>query len=259
MSDSIKDKITADLQKAKSEGQLRSERIREIVQSAVSQARAEIKEGSVEIRSLVREAVSTVIENLKDRGGEIKEDVAASIEGAIEGVSSARRDAIAKTKEEVKQLQSQIDREETQLQEEIDGALVEIEKKESDRPSNIKAAIASAIDTIKNSEEVALMQKRYAQLQAQLAVLRANLAARYGEQEGEIQQHLDEAKSWYDRTQVQAEATAETVKQKRAKFEAQLGEAGTAAAKKERQLKQRLRELWQSATELFQDKQPPRQ
>jgi len=35
------------------------------------------------------------------------------------------------------------------------------------------------------------MKKRYAQLQAQTAILRANLAARYGRYE-EVKKHLDE-------------------------------------------------------------------
>jgi hypothetical protein len=63
MSNPLKTQITEDLQKAKEEGKLRSERIREIVKSAVYQASSEVKEGSGEIRVLVKEAVSIVIEN----------------------------------------------------------------------------------------------------------------------------------------------------------------------------------------------------
>jgi hypothetical protein len=44
------------------------------------------------------------------------------------------------------------------------------------------------------------------------------------------------------------------VKQKHQQFEDKLGEAGTTLAKKERQMKQVLRELWQSVTELFHEK-----
>ncbi len=254
MPNSIKTKITDDLQKAKEEGKLRSEKIREIVQTAVAQGVTEFKEGSGEIRSIIKDAVSTVIDNLKERGEDIKEDVTASIEGAIEGISSLRQKSIAKNKAEVKQLQSQIDTEERELQEQIDSALTDIEEDGKNKSPHVKAAVEDAINAIKDSEEVSLMRKRYAQLQAQLAVLQANLAARYGEQSEEVKKHLDDAKTWYERTQPQAEAVAEQVKQKRTEFEKKLGEAGTAVAKREQRVKQLLKELWQSITDINHDK-----
>jgi hypothetical protein len=254
MSNPLKTQITTDIQKAKEEGKLRSERLREIVQNAVSQATSEIKEGSTEVRSIVKEAVDTVIENLKERGEEIKEDITASIAGAIEGISSSRRKSIAKTQAEVKQLQAQIDAEETELQTQIDKALNEIEETGKNTSPNIKTSIESAINGLKDSEEVTLMRKRYAQLQAQLAILQANLAARYGERDDEVKKHLDDAKTWYDRAYIQAEATADQVKQKRAEFENKLGEAGAALAKKEQGVRQLLKELWQTVTESSHDK-----
>ncbi len=254
MPDSIKNQITADLEKAKGEGKLRSDRIREIVHSAVSQATSEIKEGSGEIRSIVKDAVSTVIENLKEKGGEVKEEITASLEGAIQGITSARRTAIAKNQAEIQQLQAHIDAEEIELQKEIDGVLTEIEETAKDNPPKIKDSIDSAINALKDSEEVSLLQKRYAQLKAQLAILQANLAARYGERYEDVQKHLDDAKNWYDRSQPQAEAVAGQVKQKREEFESKLGEAGAALAKKEQRVKQLLRDLWKTVTDGTHDK-----
>jgi len=60
-----------------------------------------------------------VIENLQEKGGDIKE-ITASIEGAIEGISSWRRQSINKIQAEVNQLQNRIDTEEDELQQEID-------------------------------------------------------------------------------------------------------------------------------------------
>jgi hypothetical protein len=254
MPNSIKNQITDDLQKAKSEGKLRTERIREIVQSAVSQAASEFQEGSSEIRLIVKEAVSTVIDNLKERGGEIKEEVTASIEGAIEGISSSKRQSIAKNQVELKQLQAQIDSEENELQTQIDNALSDIEETGKDTPPSIQASIESAVQSLKDSEEVSLMRKRYAQLQAQLAIVQANLAARYGERYEDVKKHLDDAKIWYDQAQPKAEVAADNVKQKQAEFERKLGEAGAALARKEKQGRQILRELWRSVTEAFHEK-----
>ncbi len=246
----IKEQITTDLQQAQEEGKLRSERIREIVQAAVSQATSEIKEGSTEIRLIVKEAVSTVIDNVKERREEIKEDITATIEGAIQGITSLRRQSIAKNQEQLKQLQTSIDNEEQELQKQIDSALTEIERDEVNNKSpQVKAALESAINNLKDTEEVSLMKKRYAQLQAQLAVIQANLAAKYGERYDDVKKHLDDAKHWYERTQPQAEVVADQVKQKNSDFEKKLGEAGTALARGEQRVKQLLRELFHSITE----------
>jgi hypothetical protein len=254
MNNPLKTQITEDLQKAKEEGKVRSERIREIVKAAVAQATSELKEGSGEMRIIIKEAVSTVIDNLKEKGEELKEEVTASIEGAIEGFSSSRRQSIAKTQAEVKQLQSQIDAEENELQNQIDKALIDLEETGNETSPRIKNSIEVAINSLKDSEEVELMRKRYAQLQTQLAVLQANLAARYGERGEDVKKHLDDAKTWYDRAQIQAEVTAEQVKDKRAEFEIKIGEAGTALAKNEKRVKQLLKELWHSVTDSSQAK-----
>jgi hypothetical protein len=254
MSDSIKDQITEDIKKAKEEGKLRSERLREIVQSAVSQASSEFKEGSSEIRIIVRDAVATAIENLQEKGEEIKEEITASIEGAIAGISSLKRESIAKNQAEVKQLQAQIDADEKELQEQIDNALTDLEKTGKETSPRIKTSIEAAINALKDSEEASLMRKRYAQLQAQLAIIQANLAARYGERYEEVTKHLDDAKTWYEKTQPQAEAVAEQVKQKRNEFEHKLGEAGAALARKEKRVKQLLQELWHSITDISPEK-----
>lgn len=251
MTNSSKDRIIADLQKAKAEGQIRSEKIREIVSSAVSEAASEFKEGSGEIRSLVKEAVSATINVFKEKGGEIQEELTATIQGAIEGINRAKRQAIGKGQVEVKQLQDQINSEEEKLQNDIDSTLDDIVEIGKDKSEEIKSALNSAVNTIKDSEEVSLMKKRYAQLQAQLAIVKANLAERYGECYENVKQHLDEAKHWYEQAQKNPEVFTDKVEAKRKDFEAKLGEAGTAVAKKEEKVKQFLRELWKSLNDIF--------
>ncbi len=65
MSESIKDQITADLQKAKSEGKMRTDRIQGIVRDAFSQTIAEVKEGYCEVRATVKETFSKILETRK--------------------------------------------------------------------------------------------------------------------------------------------------------------------------------------------------
>ncbi|HYX15246.1 MAG TPA: histidine kinase [Nostoc sp.] len=256
MPNNIKQQIQEDLQQAKETGQLRTERIREIVKSAVSQVASEFKQGSSEVRNLVKDAVSAVVENFQEKGGELKDEVTASIEGALEGINSKRHESIAQTQTDIKKLQAQLDGEEEQLQQEVDVILAEIEETSKEKPASTKTAINSAINSLKDSEEAGLLKKRYAQLQAQLAIVRANLAARYGGRNMEVQDYLDEAKHWYDKARPQAESMAVQVEEKRSQLEDKLGEAGTSLARKERQIKQTLRELLLTAADLFKDKEP---
>jgi hypothetical protein len=255
MTNPIKEKLTTDIQKAREEGKFRTERIREIVQAAVSEAITEFKGGSEEIRSIVKDAVSAVAVNLQEKGKESKDEITASIEGVIEGLSRAKREAIAKNQATMKQLQDQIDIDEQELETQIDGALTDIEVAGRETPTNVRSTIESVVTSLKDTEEVTLMKKRYAQLQAQLSILQANLATRYGERFEDVNRHLDTAKDWYTKARPQAEVTAEQIKQKGTEFEQKLGEAGTALARQERRTRQLLKELLHSATDLFHEKQ----
>jgi hypothetical protein len=256
MANNIKEQIQTDLQQAKQTGQLRADRIREIVKSAVSQVVSEFKEGSSDLRNIVKDAVSTVIENLQEKGTEFKEEVTASIEGALEAVNSKRHEAIAKTQLEVKQLQAKLDEEEDKIQQEVEGILAEIKETSKEKTTDTKTAIDAAINAIINSEEVGLLKKRYAQLQAQLAIVKANLAARYGGRSEEVKDHLDEAKNWFNQeARPQAQVVVTQVQQKGSQLDDKLGEAGTAVAQKERQVKQLLRDLLLTAADKFKEKE----
>ena len=250
----IKEQIQLDLHQAKEKGQLKAERIREIVKSAVSQVGSEFKEGSHELRNLVNDAVSTVVDNLQEKGSEFKEGVVASIEGAMEAINLKKHSDIVKTQAEIKHLQAQLDREEEELQAEIEGILTKIVETSQDKSADTKIAIDSAIDSIKDSEEIGLLKKRYAQLQAQSAIVRANLSARYSGSDQEVQDYLNEAKQWCDKSHPKAESITAQVKESYSALEKKLTDAGAVIAKKERQLKQTLRELLLATADLFKDK-----
>jgi hypothetical protein len=256
MSNQVKEKITQEIQKAKQEGKLRTENIKEIVRGAIINAMAELKEGASEIREIVKEAIATVVENLQEKDSDLKEGIAASVQGAIEGLGEKKRLAIGRAKEEMQQLQAYIDRQERELDEEIDATLATVEESEKDHPNNLKLAIAGAVKAIRESEEVALMQKRYAQLQAQLAVLKANIEARHGDNYGEaknylVTKYLEDAKNWYKESQKWAQSDTEKswLQNKQIEVESKIGEAGSALARQEKKVLQILKELWSSITE----------
>lgn len=73
MSESVKEQIPAELQNAKSEERMRTERIYEIVRDAFSQTIAEVKEGSGEIKAIAKESLSKILKTLNEKSEESQE------------------------------------------------------------------------------------------------------------------------------------------------------------------------------------------
>ena len=91
-------------------------------------------------------------------------------------------------------------------------------------------------EQVRESEEAVLLRKRYAELEAQAALLKAQLAASAKATLEQAQSYLDEAKAWYARAQSQAKETARLELQKMNKriddTKVALKEGGKQAGKK---------------------------
>jgi beta-mannanase len=243
MSDSVKERVKADLEQAKAEGQVRVERLRDIFKAAVSQAATELQGGSGEIRSIVRDAIAAIVDNFGEQGKQKKEETFAAIEGLVEGISRSKQEAINRTEREIQQLHSRMEQEEQDLDETVNATVNEIESASSTSSAELQEIMATVVERVKNTEEAALLKKRYSQLQAQLAVLRANLAVRYGDRYEEVKHHLDSAKNWHEQAKAE-QGEVGLFEQKQAEFESKLGQVGMAVAQKEREIKRLLKELW---------------
>lgn len=249
MTNSVRERISEDLQKAKAEGSLRADRIRQIVQSAISQALSELKEGSGEIRTVAQDAFSAVLENVQDQGQKTKDDLQASVEGIIEGISASRQDAIAQTQTQIQELQEQVDQQEQQLESDVSGAIVAIESTGRQSTHSLKDALDEVLNRFKDREEFEAMKRQYARLKGQLAILDANLAARYGERYDEVKRHLESAQTWYSTAKAEAEHEGiDKIQKTQAEVEAKIGEIGGAIARKEARVKLLLKELWYTVT-----------
>jgi uncharacterized phage infection (PIP) family protein YhgE len=250
MPQSIKEQIAADLAKAKTEGGLRSDRIRAIFKQAIAAAAGEVRGGGSEIRHIARDAIATAFDQLKGSTAE-EEDIRASIEGTVEGIVAPQQDAIAATQAQMQQLQEQIDQAEAALQNDVEAALDEIDSADRSRVGLSQPWVQKTTKAIRDTEGLDSLMEQYAKLKAQLAVLDANLAARYGERYDEVKTYLDQAKTWYDEARIRAEIKGVTpVQESLSDFETKLSELGVVAAKKERQIKRKLRELWESAKKI---------
>ncbi|OIP71098.1 MAG: hypothetical protein AUK48_12945 [Oscillatoriales cyanobacterium CG2_30_44_21] len=247
MSNLVKEKITTNLDKAKSQGKIRAEHIREIVKDAVAQTVAELKEGSDEIGLIVRDAISTVIADLKGGGTEKtekSEKITASIEGAIEGSIQDRQKAIAERRVRLMAIQMQLDQQQEALDRESSTIMADI--RDAELPDTNPEEISLAVNTYQERQELGTFQERYFDLKSQLAGLDEKLADRYGDRYQEIKQQWEKVKTWYDQKKVESEASGVIpLQQKQIEIEETAGGLGSVVARKEQQIKQNLKEMWQ--------------
>ena len=248
MPNPVKEKITTNLNKAKGEGQIRAEHIRKIVKDAVGQTVAELKEGSDEIGLIVKDAISTIIADLRGGGKDNAEKITASIEGAIEGSTYHRQQALNQRRAKLLEIQSQLDWQQEQLDRESSEILIDIKASESNNLiDDESAAINLAVDTVQEHHESGILQEQYLKLKAQLATLDKKLAIRYGDRYDEIRQQWENAKTWYNQQKTEAEVIDTTpLQQKVTDIETNIGGLGSAAARKEKEVKQQLQDLWES-------------
>jgi hypothetical protein len=82
MPEPIKERITTDLQKVKTEGGTRISKIQEIVKTAASEVTTEVQQGAGEVRTIAKDTLSTVFQTFNDQG---------HTEGETESISSTTR------------------------------------------------------------------------------------------------------------------------------------------------------------------------
>ncbi len=241
MANSFKERLANDLEKAKQEGELRVDRIREIVKTAVTEAIAEFKAGSGEIRDIAKDAVTGVTEVVKAKGSEAKDEIIASIEGVIEGVTRLSREQLAQKQAQVEMLQAEIEVQEQALDAEVNGALVAIAEVETTTPVTLKSLIQAAIATLRD-RQFSHLQAQYLRLKQQLAQVDTKLSERYGDRYEQVKSQLDTAKTWYQETKAKVEAgEPNPIDQKQAEWAGKAAEVGASAAQFEQTVKQKVK------------------
>lgn len=247
MATDIKEQIAADLEKAKQEGSLRSDRIREIVKSAVAQAVNELKGGSGEIRTIAKDAIAAVIDLVKERGHEAKSEMMASVEGVVDGIRESRQNAMSNTQSQMDQLQTELDVQVQQLEADVDGALVAIEAEAKQSNSDVKTLLEKVVDSVRDTKQFAVVQDQYAKLRDQLAVLDERLAEKYGDRYDQVKHQLekyrDTAKVWYEKNRTEVEAgKVDPVEKTQVGLGEKFAQAGSFVAKKEQEIKSKIKD-----------------
>lgn len=267
MTNPIKEQIAADLQKAKATGGTRVERIRKIFQEAFSQTAVELREGTDELRTIAKGSTSVVIDSLKTKQQSEKSPVVTPVEVKIEDDQPSDDQPVEVIIDVVPQVQvAQPEIVQTQVTETpiaiepqtAADQIVRIETNESAKSSanddlvaSIRALIRRLFRTFKQSESYATLQQQLAKLKQQLQTVDAKLTERYGDRYGtvkqEVEQNAAKAKVWYENAKVDASRNgSHWVEQKQAEMEVKLGETGATIAHKEQEIKQILKERWQT-------------
>ena len=92
-----------------------------------------------------------------------------------------------------------------------------------------------------------VIQAQSARLKTQLTELDRRLALRYGDRYYKVKQQLYDTKVWYEKTRAEAQSSGTIpLDRKQEETTRQVGDAGSAAARKEAVIKQQIQELWQS-------------
>jgi hypothetical protein len=247
MSNPVKEKIAANLDKVKGEGKVRAENIREIVKDAVIQAVDELKEGGSEIGLIIKDAIATVIADLKGSTKQTTETIADSIVGAIEGSTYQKQQAIAKQRAKLLEIEALLDKQQQDLDAEIGGALVDIKAIEAADSTDVNSdAINSAVNAVQDRQESGMLKDQYLKLKTKMASLDKHLEFRYGDRYGEVKEKWEDVKVWYEQKKTEAETTGTIpLHQKQAEIESNIDDFGSVVARKEKEVKQQLKKLWQ--------------
>ncbi len=184
----IKEKVTADLQKAKAEGGLRVEKIREIFKTAVAQSIAEVKDGSSGVRAIAKDSMASVIDILNETGNNTQAEVNASVEGIVEGIQDSNYNAA-----------------------DIGGALAEIEASGNQTSADMQSLMAAVLNALKRTPHYALLMERYAEVKTRLHSVDVQLSEKYGDRYQQLKQQLGKfwelAKVWFTNAKATVSAT----------------------------------------------------
>lgn len=200
MSESMKERIAADLQKAKAEGGERAARIGGIIRQAAAQTVTEFKQGSTEVRAIAKDALASVVENLSEKtepGTEASSEPPASV--------------------------------------------------------SWKVLVVKLVTTVKNrlfaswNREYTQLHNQYSGLKERAINLDQTLTDRYGDGYAAVKQRLDKVATWYKQSTAEADALGvDALQQRQEEFGTKVGEAGASLAKKEKQIRQQVKEFLQT-------------
>jgi hypothetical protein len=172
-----------------------------------------------------------------------------ALQDAENYLQQAKASASKATAEQIAQLQGKAQAAQQAVREEADMAKSRISALVTSTEEHIQAYGK----TILESEEAKLLKKRYGQLEAKAALLKANLAAKTDATGKQAAAYLDESMAWYDSLKSQA---SQSWDKELTEMSARIDEAKQAVERKDKQARAKLAELLERAAAMLKDEEP---
>jgi len=146
------------------------------------------------------------------------------------------------------------------LQVKAEEAQKAVSEKASDAKTRVSDLVVSTEEhiqtygkAIQESEEATLLKKRYGQLEAKVALMKAKLAEKGDATEKQVTAYLDESKAWYNSLKSE---TKEGWNNKIADMTARIDKAKQAVKSKDKQARSKLTDLLERAAAIIKDEEP---
>lgn len=172
-----------------------------------------------------------------------------ALQDAENYLQQAKASASKATAEQITQLQNQAQAAQQAVREEADMAKSRISALVMSTEEHIQAYGK----TIQESEEAKLLKKRYGQLEAKAALLKANLAVKTDATGKQAAAYLDESRAWYDSLKSQA---SQRWDKELTNMSARIDKAKQAVVRKDKQARAKLAELLEQAAAMLKDEKP---
>ena len=205
-------------------------------EAATRYALAQAKAAALEAR------IALEIDKSPERAQQALQDAENYLQQAKANTSKA-------TAEQIAQLQNQAQAAQQAVREEADKAKSHI----STLVMSTEEHIQTYGETVQESEEAKLLKKRYGQLEAKAALLKANLAAKTDTTGKQAAAYLNESRAWYDSLKSQA---SQRWHKELTDMSAHIDEAKQAVERKDKQARTRLAELLERAAAMLKDEEP---
>jgi len=190
----------------------------------------------------------------------LKAQIALEIDKSPERAQQALQDAENYLRQAKASASEAVAEQITQLQDKVQAVQQAVHEETDDAKSRISTLVISTEEriqaygkAIQESEEAKLLMKRYGQLEAKAALLKANLAAKTDATGKQTAAYLDEAKAWYDSLRSQA---SQRWDKELTDMSAYIDEAKQAVERKDKQARAKLADLLERAAAMLRDEEP---
>ena len=238
-------------QEAEVELQALSDRSESALNAALAQTQirsAALKEEAVTRYALVQVKAAALKARIALEIDKSPEQAQQALQDADNYLQQAKASASKATVEQVAQLQDKVKAAQQAVREKTNDAKTRV----SDVVVSTEEHLQAYGKTIQESDEVKLLMKRYGQLEAQAALLKANLAAKTDATGKQAVAYLDESRAWYDSLKSQ---TSQSWNKELADMSARIDEAKQAVERKDKQARAKLADLLDQAAAMLKDKE----